>query len=63
MNTRYGEIIEVIQYPTELCVQCESRLKMKTIWLTHSEALELAAELVKLAMPEATKGQDNATAS
>lgn len=58
MHIAAGGEVEVVKLPYQLCLQWDSNDGFGRLFLNNSEALELAAELVKLAMPEATKEEE-----
>jgi hypothetical protein len=53
MHIAAGGEVEIINLPYQVCLQWDSNDGFGRLFLNKSEALELAAELVKLAMPDA----------
>ena len=63
MDINAGGEVEIIKLPYQVCLQWESNDGFGRLYLTPAEALELAAELVKLAIPDATKEEETNAAT
>ena len=58
MRLEDGDAVEVTKTLSGMCLRWENDFEFFRVYLLPAEALELAAELVKLAMPEATKEEE-----